>query len=152
MTDLFRLAFYYRRDWLSLNLSNSQVRRSIMLVQTVRLDLPRLRDRLTIRVRNEVAWLRLASIYSFVLIGQPFSFLVLSWAALRPRFRLLLRDGGSPKGLAIKEEKKPFETAKDLLRLTSLYSLADLSGQSVALYLAWIWPFLFFMPGGDWLL
>ncbi|KAL0294097.1 UNVERIFIED_CONTAM: ATP synthase subunit alpha, mitochondrial [Sesamum calycinum] len=74
-----------------------QVRRSIMLVQTVRLDLPRLRDRLTIRVRNEVAW-------------------------LRPRFRLLLRDGGSPKGLAIKEEKKPFETAKDLLRLTSLYS------------------------------
>lgn len=42
----------------------------------------------------------------------------------------------SPNGLAIKEEKKPFETAKDLLRLTSLYSLADLPGQSLALYLA----------------
>lgn len=41
-----------------------------------------------------------------------------------------------------RKEEMEFETAKDLLRLTSLYSLADLPGQSVALYLAWIWPFL----------
>lgn len=35
-----------------------------------------------------------------------------------------------------RKEEMEFETAKDLLRLTSLYSLADLPGQSVALYLA----------------